>query len=110
MRLIIAATLAPFISLSAWAQMPAQVAVAPVERRSMEPTQPLAATVSPVTRTTVAAEQEGVVEERMFDDGQHVEKGAVLARVNTDLLKSQLEAAVAAQRTAEAELQAAQLT
>jgi RND family efflux transporter MFP subunit len=88
-------------------QPPAQVLIAPVERRPIELTQPLVAAVSPVTRTTVAAEQEGIVEQRMFDEGQRVEKGEILARVNTDLLKIQLDAAVAAKQTAEAELQAA---
>ncbi len=82
------------------AQMPAQVMVAPVELRAVELTQPLVATVMPVTQTVVAAEQEGVVEERMFDEGQRVEKGAVLVRVNTDLLQKERDAALAALETA----------
>ncbi len=98
------------ITANLFAQMPAQVTVAPVERRAMEITQPLVAAVSPVTRTTVAAEQEGIIEQRMFDEGERIDKGAVLARVNTDLLKSELDAAVAAQRTAEAELEVARAT
>ncbi len=89
------------------AQMPAQVMVAPVELRAVELTQPLVATVMPVTQTVVAAEQEGVVEERMFDEGQRVEKGAVLVRVNTDLLQKERDAALAALETAKAQVQAA---
>lgn len=92
---------------TALAQGPVNVTVAPVERRAMAITQPLVAAVTPVTRTTVACEQEGIVEQRMFDEGQQVEKGAVLTRVNTDLLQTQLDAAIAAQRTTEAELLAA---
>jgi RND family efflux transporter MFP subunit len=86
---------------------PQQVMVAPVELRPVELTQPLVASVMPVTRTLVAAEQEGIVEERMFDEGQRVEKGALLARVNTDLLEKERDAAAAARDTAKAQLQAA---
>jgi RND family efflux transporter MFP subunit len=96
------------IASVARAQMPPQqVMVAPVELRPVELTQPLVASVMPVTSTVVAAEQEGIVEERMFDEGQRVEKGAVLARVNTDLLEKERDAAVAARETAKAQLQAA---
>ena len=74
------------------AQMgPASVVVAPVEKRAVEITQPLVATVEAVTRTTLAAEQEGVIDERMFDEGDSVEKGKVLTRNDIDLLKVQLE-------------------
>ena len=39
-----------------------------------------------------------------FDEGQSIEKGAVLARMKTDLLQAQLNAAEAARVTAEAKL------
>lgn len=107
MRLcFLAILLTTFITATTQAQMgPAQVNVAPVEKRAIELTQPLVASVMPVTSTVVAAEQEGIIESRNFDEGQTVEAGVVLTRVNTDLLEIQLEAADAAHRTAMAELQ-----
>jgi RND family efflux transporter MFP subunit len=83
-------------------QGPAAVRVAPVERRPVELTQPLVASVEAVTRSTLAAELPGLIAERLFDEGQVLEKGAVLARMKTDLLTAQLNAAKAAQATAEA--------
>jgi len=108
MRLPLSAFLVCCVAGLARAQMPPQqVMVAPVELRPVELTQPLVASVMPVTRTLVAAEQEGIVEERMFDEGQRVEKGSLLARVNTDLLEKERDAAAAARDTAKAQLQAA---
>ena len=83
-------------------QGPVSVDVAPVQRRPMELTQPLVASVEPVTRSTLAAELPGLVAERMFDEGQFLEKGAILARMKTDLLQAQLTAAEAARVTADA--------
>jgi RND family efflux transporter MFP subunit len=60
------------------------------------------ASVEPVTRSTLAAEQEGLVAERSFDEGQSIKKGEVLARMKTDLLEAQLAAAEAAKASAEA--------
>ena len=85
-------------------QGPVSVDVAPVERRPVELTQPLVASVEPVTRSTLAAELPGLVSERMFDEGQYLEKGAVLARMKTDLLQAQLNAAEAARVTADANI------
>src|SRR5688572_15117193 len=90
------------------AQMPpAQVVVAPVEQRAVQRTQPLVASVEPVTRSTLAAEEAGLVAERNFDDGQRVSKGALLARTRTDLLDMQLTAAIAARASAHAMLERA---
>ena len=83
-------------------QGPVTVDVAPVQRRPVELTQPLVAGVEPVTRSTLAAELPGLVSERSFDEGQFLEKGAVLARMKTDLLEAQLAAAQAARATADA--------
>jgi membrane fusion protein (multidrug efflux system) len=76
------------------AQMgPVPVEVAPV--RSGKPTvaQSLVSTVEPVIRTTLATERAGFIQERLFDDGDHVQKGQVLARINTDLLEAELAGA-----------------
>jgi multidrug efflux pump subunit AcrA (membrane-fusion protein) len=83
-------------------QGPVAVDVAPVQRRAVELTQPLVASVEPVTRSTLAAELPGLIAERQFDEGQFLEKGAVLARMKTDLLEAQLNAAQAATATADA--------
>lgn len=87
---------------------PASVVVAPVERGSVELTQPLVATVEPVTSTTVAAEQEGLVAERLFDEGQLVEKGQTLVRNKTDLLEIERDAARANLQSAAALVQQAE--
>jgi len=86
------------------AQGPSQVVVAPVELHPVELTQPLVASVMPVTRSTVATEQEGIVAERFFDEGQRVKKGDVLVRLNTDLLAIERSAAEAARDAAAGEL------
>ena len=75
---------------------PVAVRVAPVERRVSEITQPLVASVEPVTQTTLAAEQPGLVVERMFDDGSRTTKDGVLLRLDVELLKLERDAAEAA--------------
>jgi HlyD family secretion protein len=96
----VAAVLFPVVALAQ--QEPKTVDAAPVQRRAVELTQPLVASVEPVTRSTLAAELPGLVAERSFDEGQFIEKGAVLARMKTDLLQAQLNAADAARATADA--------
>lgn len=83
-----------FLVVPAFAQMgPQAVDVAPVRSGRAELSQPLVATVEAVVRSTLAAEEGGLVAERLFDEGMTVRKGDVLVRVNTDLLKAQLSAA-----------------
>lgn len=91
------------------AQMgPKQVVVASVEQRAVERTQPLVASVEPVTRSTLAAEHGGLVAERAFDEGQRVEAGTLLVKTNTEVLQSQRASAVAQREAAAAMLQRAQ--
>ena len=94
---------------SANAQQPSPVATAPVERRPITVASRLVATIEPVMRTTVAAEQAALVQERMFDEGQEVEKGAILARFDDSLLQRRLASAEAAMRSEQAELERARL-
>ena len=89
---------------------PQSVVVAPVEKRVAALTQPLVASVEPVTRTTLATEEAGLVAERMFDEGQHVKKGAVLARGKGDLVEAARDAARAAHQSAIARLAEAKAT
>ncbi|MGB7159854.1 MAG: efflux RND transporter periplasmic adaptor subunit [Tepidisphaeraceae bacterium] len=84
--------------------------VAPVERGASALTQPLVASVEPVTRTTLATEEAGLVAERMFDEGQRVEKGAVLAKGKTDLVQARRDAMDAALQSAVAKLAEAKAT
>ena len=85
-------------------QGPQAVVVAPVERKATPITQPLVASVEPVTRSTLATEEAGLVAERFFDEGQRVEKGTVLAKGKTDLVQALREAADAAHQSAVARL------
>jgi RND family efflux transporter MFP subunit len=97
------------LALPAAAQMPpAQVILQPVEQRSVTLTKPLVATVEPVTRSTLAAEEAGLVKERFFDEGQRVEKNKLLARADTVLLDAKLAAAKAAHASALAMVDRAQ--
>ena len=90
-------------------QGPSPVMVAPVEQEAVPLTDPLVATVVPVLRTTIAAEQEGLVHERHFDEGSLVDAKALLLELNVDLLNAQKTAAEAAQDSAKAELNRAKL-
>lgn len=83
-------------------QGPAPVVVAPVEQRTIELTRPLVATVEAVTSTTLAAETEGLVQSRDFDEGQLVEQGKVLVTQDVQLLEAEKAAAEANVRSAEA--------
>jgi membrane fusion protein (multidrug efflux system) len=91
------------IQTFAIAQMgPKQVHVAPVEARQVELTRDLVGTAEPVIKALLAAEQGGLVSERLVDEGQRIEKGVVLGRLDIDLLKAELAAAEAAHRSAQA--------
>ena len=77
-------------------QGPVAVRVEPVERRPMQASKPLVATIEPVTETKLASELDGLVVERKFDEGNVVGKDEVIVRLDTDLLKIEREAAQAA--------------
>lgn len=92
----------------ALAQMgPSNVLVAPVERRDQDLTQPLVASVEPVTSATLASDFGGIVAERFFDEGQRVDKGTLLARAVVDLAEADRDAARAAEQSAAARLEQA---
>jgi HlyD family secretion protein len=88
---------------------PQAVRVEPVERRAWEVTQPLVASVEPVTQTTLAAEQGGLVVERMFDEGSRTKKDGVLVRMDVELLKLDRAAADAARQALEGALEQARV-
>jgi RND family efflux transporter MFP subunit len=88
---------------------PVAVRAEPVQRRAWEVTQPLVASVEPVTQTTLAAEQGGLVVQRMFDDGSRTKKDEVLVRMDTELLKLDRAAADAARQALEGALEQAKV-
>jgi RND family efflux transporter MFP subunit len=108
MRLTPLLVLALFPAVVLAQRGPMPVNVAPVEQGALELTRPLVATLQAVTRTTVAAEYEGVVQTRTFDAGDSVEKDAVLATVKTDLLDAQIKASQARLKSMSAQLAQAQ--
>lgn len=103
-RLLIAFVLLVPSLLVAQGPPPATVMVAPVELTKVELTEQLVASVKPVTRAILAAEQEGIVATRSFDEGQSIEKGAELVQLDLDMLNVTRAAAAAAQGSAKAEL------
>lgn len=84
---------------------PVPVLVAPVERRQVELSHELVASVEPLTRVSLAAEEPGLVSQRLFDEGDRIEKGALLVRTDVELLKVQLAAAEAARKAVEARVE-----
>jgi len=108
MRISIAFIVVLLSAAGAFGQQVPSVRVAPVERRSIEITRPLVATVEPVTISTLAAETEGLVEQRMFDEGQVVPAGEALVRQDIQLLQAEQRAAEAAVKSAQARLTEAQ--
>ena len=88
---------------------PVAVRVAPVERRAAEVTQPLVASVEAVTQTTLAAEQPGLVVERMFDEGARTTKDGVLLRLDVELLKLERDAAEASRQALEGAVEQAKV-
>jgi RND family efflux transporter MFP subunit len=87
---------------------PALVVTAVVETGTVEPTAWFVGSIFYARVSELAAEVEGLVEQAAFEEGQRVRKGAVLVRLGTDILASELEAARASYDQALAELQKAQ--
>jgi RND family efflux transporter MFP subunit len=88
---------------------PATVRVEPVQRRTVEITQPLVASVEAVTQTTLAAEQPGLVLERTFDEGSRTKKNEVLVRMDVEMLKLERDAAEAGRLALEGALEQAKV-
>lgn len=88
---------------------PVAVRVEPVEKRDAQLAQALVATIEPVTQTTLAAEQPGLVTERNFDEGSILEKDAVIVRLDTALLEIELQAARAAADAVAAQVEQANI-
>ena len=107
---VAAGLLLSFLPAVALAQFgPSTVRVAPVERRAVEVTQPLVASVEPVTQTTLAAEQPGLVVERMFDEGSRTKKDGALLRLDVELLELERDAAEAARLALEGAVEQAKV-
>ena len=109
-RLLAATATLAIVAPAALGQMPpASVRVAPVERAAVTLTQPLVASVEPVTRATLAADFAGVVLDRTFEEGQRVAKGQPLVSIDAEVMGARHAAAEAAVRSAEAQLERARI-
>ena len=97
-------------AVPAGAQQASLVRVAPVEEKPVKVASQLVGTVEPIVITTLAAEEAARLEERIFDEGQAVEEGDVLARLDDGLLQRQLASAQAAIQSARAVLERAKLS
>src|SRR5687767_14046400 len=91
-------------------QQPAAVVVAPVEKKPINLASQLVATMEPMVRSMLAADQAALVRERHFDEGQEVQEGDLLAKFDDSLLQRRLASLQAQQRSAEAELLGARLS
>ncbi len=83
---------------------PMPVAVAPVEQRQLPATLRVVGTIRPDRAATIASEVAGPVAEIPVDEGDYVEAGAVLARLDDSVAKLRLDEARAALAAAAAEL------
>ncbi len=86
-----------------------QVDVARVEPRALTRLLPLSGSLSPVVQATVKAKVGGEVEQLAVREGQDVEAGAVIARLDTRNLQAQYDRELAAVEKARAELELATL-
>ncbi|MCB9542252.1 MAG: efflux RND transporter periplasmic adaptor subunit [Myxococcales bacterium] len=82
---------------------PAKVKVAPVRRGALTAKRTFLGYVTPLSTTTLAAAVAGTVAAVTVRPGDVVEAGAVLVRLDRDLIEPRLAAARAAQKQAEAE-------
>ncbi len=96
LALVVSLVLSAPVARAQFGGGPVSVRTEAVEKRDVQLSQSLVATIEPVTQTTLAAEQPGLVVERSFDEGSVLAKDAVLVRMDTALLKIQREAAQAA--------------
>ena len=69
---------------------PALVSVTPVEARRLRATVTLVGTVSPNIRSTLGAEEPGIVQALPVREGDLVEKGQLICRLNSDILREDL--------------------
>ncbi len=83
---------------------PAKVVVSQVREGAIAPTSTFVGTVYFVRSSAYAAEVSGRADMVSFDQGDRVEAGAVLARLNTDLLDQEIEAKKAEYQQVKAQL------
>lgn len=83
---------------------PVSVATGEVQQGQWVQAVPSVGTFRAIEGTTIRSEAQGVVTEILFEAGSAVQKGEVLLKLDTDVQKAQLEAAVASRDLAEATL------
>lgn len=82
--------------------------VAPVERRDLVVTVTATGTLEPTTEVDVSSELSGLIREVLVDNNDAVEKGQVLAALDTDKLKAQVTRARATLAAAKARVKEAE--
>lgn len=102
------AGVAVVLGLGGWAMLrgapPHAYATKPVVRATLAVTVSATGTLAPRDQVDVGAEVSGRIDALAVDFNDHVKKGQVLARINTDQLKAQLEQARAILAQAQATL------
>jgi RND family efflux transporter MFP subunit len=93
------------VAISAQGPPPASVNVGEVEEGRLTPTAVHNGTVFFKEVSNLATEVDGIVEEVLFEEGQHIEAGAPLVRLDHVLLDAELEAARALVLQYEAQLE-----
>ena len=86
---------------------PAQVVVAEVSQGMIAPEAEFVGTVFYQEVSEVAAEVNGKVEEVLFEEGEKIKKGAILARLDSELLEKTVEATKASHEQVLADLEVA---
>ncbi len=108
MKKLLLLLLVPFIALVWWVyhrrNLPPEVAFAKVKRETLVSTLPTNGKVEPISWETVRSQLSGVVDRVNVDQGQRVERGAVLATLSASQAQSDLAAAEALAAQARAEL------
>lgn len=79
---------------------PTPVRVVPVMKQLIQQSVTLVGTVEPWKRSVVASEIEGLVQVFSVEEGMHVKRGQLLARLRTETLNIQLDSALASHREA----------
>jgi multidrug efflux pump subunit AcrA (membrane-fusion protein) len=92
---IVLGTVLGFVGAARGQLGPARVVTAHAEMRALPATATLVGTVHPQRRTTLGAEVAGLVMDMPVRQGDLVEAGAIICRLNDDLLKRALDREVA---------------
>ncbi|WP_397544411.1 efflux RND transporter periplasmic adaptor subunit [Roseovarius salis] len=106
--LVAALCAAPDMPGAQGARGPAAVTVTEVQTRTVTLTTKLPGRVAASAQAEVRPQVNGIIEERLFEEGAQVEQGQALYQIDTDTYDAQVASAKAAVTQAEAQLRAAE--